>query len=109
MSSSPSTPPSLPFSTHTIGTIPEEVEERDDLDDIDEDEQKLYDINKQIKHTLTDLLNCDSTRNDSKFRAWVQSRLMDAEVELRQHRKRRVSVDKGIHGMVESIATSMEF
>lgn len=109
MSSSPGTPPSLPFSTHAIPTIPEEVEESEERDDAEDEEQKLYDINKQIKFTLTDLLNCDSTRSDSKFRAWVQSRLMDAEMELRRHRKRRVSVDRESHEMVESIATSMEF
>ena len=108
LSSSPASPPAFPFGTHAIPTIPEEVEESDEADDIEEEENKLYDINKQIKLTLTDLLNCDSTRTDSKFRGWVQTRLMDAEMELRRHRKRRVSSDRGGQGMVESIASSME-
>lgn len=84
------------------------MEDQEDVDDVEEEEQKLYDINRQIKYTLTDLLNCDATRHDSKFRAWVQSRLMDAEMELRRQRKRRVSIDRGSHEMVESIASSME-
>ncbi|KAF2237353.1 hypothetical protein EV356DRAFT_530080 [Viridothelium virens] len=108
LSSSPGSPSSFPFSTHAISTIPEEVEEQEGIDDAEEEERKLDDINKQIKFTLTDLLNYDSTRNDSKFRAWVQSRLMDAEMELRRHRKRRVSIDRGCQEMVESIANSME-
>ncbi|KAL9096514.1 MAG: hypothetical protein Q9165_001511 [Trypethelium subeluteriae] len=108
LSSSPGSPSSFPFGTHAIPTIPEEVEEQESIDDAEEEERKLDDINKQIKFTLTDLLNHDSTRNDSKFRAWVQSRLMDAEMELRRQRKRRVSIDRGCHEMVESIANSME-
>ncbi|KAI9678389.1 MAG: hypothetical protein M1822_008035 [Bathelium mastoideum] len=108
LSSSPSTPPHSTFYTHAIPTIPEEVEDQDETDDSEEEDQKLYDINRQIKYTLTDLLNCDSTRTDPKFRAWVQSRLMDAEMELRRQRKRRVSDDRGSQEMVESIANSME-
>jgi hypothetical protein len=108
--SSPSTSPNLngsPFGSRTISTIPEEVE-REDLVDIDE-EEKLHDISKQIKATLTDLLNSDASRNDGKFRVWVQSRLMDAEMELRRHRKRRMSADKGREDMVESIAGGLEY
>jgi hypothetical protein len=42
----------------------------------------------QIKQTLTDLLNCESVRNDNKYRLWVQTRLMDAEKELKESRVR---------------------
>ena len=55
------------------------------------DEQKLYDVNHDIKSTLTELLNCDAVKNDSKMRLWVQTRLMDAEQALKRQRKRRVS------------------
>ncbi|KAI9055860.1 hypothetical protein LZ554_000798 [Drepanopeziza brunnea f. sp. 'monogermtubi'] len=58
------------------------------LDAIDEDENKLKDVNMQIKQTLTDLLNCESVRNDNKYRLWVQTRLMDAEKELKGSRAR---------------------
>jgi hypothetical protein len=55
------------------------------------DEAILYQINQQIKTTLTDLLNCDSVKHDKALRAWVQDRLMDAEHELKKQRRRRSS------------------
>jgi len=55
------------------------------------DEEKLFDIHADIKSTLTDLLNCEAVRNDNKTRMWVQSRLMDAERELKRQRRRRTS------------------
>ena len=55
------------------------------------DERKLYDINYDIKSTLTELLNCEAVRHDGKMRLWVQTRLHDAEKELKRQRKRRVS------------------
>ncbi|KAH9845819.1 hypothetical protein Tdes44962_MAKER00029 [Teratosphaeria destructans] len=58
---------------------------------LSQDEVQLFDINYDIKSTLTDLLNCEAVKNDSKMRIWVQSRLMDAELELKRQRKRRVS------------------
>ena len=58
------------------------------LGEIEEDEQKLQDVNLQIKSTLTELLNCESVRSDDKYRAWIQTRLMDAEKELRGSRMR---------------------
>ncbi|KAI9836872.1 MAG: hypothetical protein M1819_001037 [Sarea resinae] len=60
------------------------VEEQDG-----EDDERLYDVNHQIKTVLTQLLNCDSVKHDNRFRNWVQSRLMDAEHELKQQRRRR--------------------
>jgi len=61
---------------------------------VNPDDAKLCEINHQIKATLTELLNTDSVKHDDKFRLWVQGRLMDAEQELRKHRRRRSSVDK---------------
>jgi hypothetical protein len=58
------------------------------------EEDTLHEINQQIKATLTELLNCDSVKHDKAFRAWVQARLMDAEIELKRYRKRRSSIDK---------------
>jgi hypothetical protein len=53
------------------------------------EEQRLADINESIKRALTELLNCEAVRNDSKFRMWVQHRLMETEKELRSRRRRR--------------------
>ena len=55
---------------------------------IEEEEEKLLNVNLQIKSTLTELLNCGSVRDDKRYRAWVQSRLMDAEKELKGSRSR---------------------
>lgn len=55
---------------------------------IQEDEWKLKNVNQQIKTTLTELLNCESVKSDRKYRMWVQSRLMDAEKELKDCRSR---------------------
>jgi hypothetical protein len=57
------------------------------------DEEHLLDINQQIKATLTELINREEVKNDKEFRAWVQVKLMKAEQELKQQRKRRSSVD----------------
>ncbi|KAK5124386.1 hypothetical protein LTR85_001603 [Meristemomyces frigidus] len=59
--------------------------------EVSQDETKLYDINADIKSTLTDLLNCEAIRKDHKMRLWVATRLMDAEQELKRQRKRRRS------------------
>lgn len=56
------------------------------------DEANLYEINHKIKALLTELLNCDSVKQDKMYRAWVQARLMDAEHELKRQRRRRSSV-----------------
>ena len=55
------------------------------------EEAKLCDVNEGIKRTLTELLNCEATRGEDnrQFRAWVQTRLMEAERELRRGRRRR--------------------
>ncbi|KUJ18301.1 uncharacterized protein LY89DRAFT_684224 [Mollisia scopiformis] len=58
------------------------------IGEIEEDEMKLKDVNLQIKSTLTELLNCESVRSDDRYRTWVQTRLMDAERELKVSRTR---------------------
>jgi len=58
------------------------------MEEIQEDETKLKHVNQQIKSTLTELLNCDSVRADRRYRMWVQTRLMDAEKELKGSRSR---------------------
>jgi len=70
------------------------------IGEIVEDEMKLKSVNQQIKSTLTELLNCESVRGDRRYRMWVQTRLMDAEKELKGSRsrscdRRRMSEDMG--------------
>lgn len=57
------------------------------------EEEHLFDINQQIKATLTELINCEDVKHDKKFRTWVQAKLMEAEHELKRQRKRKSSVD----------------
>jgi hypothetical protein len=56
-----------------------------------EDTHKLAELNQEIKATLTELLNTDSIRSDEKSRVWIQSRLMAAEHQIRNQRRRRSS------------------
>lgn len=49
-----------------------------------------YNINHNIKSTLTDLLNFAVVRNDATMRQEIQSRLMEAERELKRQRRRKV-------------------
>lgn len=65
------------------------------------EDTKLYDVNKQVKAVLTELLNTDGVKHDERFRMWVQGRLMETEMEMRRQRRRRNSVDKEV---LESIA-----
>jgi len=58
------------------------------LGEIQQDELKLKDVNQQIKSTLTELLNCESVRGDRRYRMWIQTRLMDAEKELKKTRSK---------------------
>jgi hypothetical protein len=58
------------------------------IGEIELDESKLKMVNHQIKTTLTELLNCESVRSDRRYRMWVQTRLMDAERELKRDRTR---------------------
>ncbi|KAJ3472168.1 hypothetical protein NLG97_g11226 [Lecanicillium saksenae] len=58
---------------------------------ISAEEQRLYDVNESIKRALTEMLNCDIVRADASMRMWTQTRLMEAEKELRSGRRRRSS------------------
>ncbi|KJX96247.1 hypothetical protein TI39_contig687g00001 [Zymoseptoria brevis] len=51
----------------------------------------LMDLTHALKSTLTDLLNCEAVKADAEWRSWCQARLMDAELELKRQRRRRVS------------------
>jgi hypothetical protein len=80
-------------------SLPTMTDESGRMDEIEEDETKLKMVNQQIKTTLTELLNCESVRGDRRYRMWVQTRLMDAERELkRDHTRsceRRLSLGGG--------------
>jgi len=80
-------PPPATSSRRRRSSLPSVVDERL-LGAIEEDESKLTDVNMQIKTTLTELLNCENVRSDRRYRMWVQTRLMDAEMELKQSRSR---------------------
>jgi len=73
------------------------------------DAHKLIEINKEIKATLTELLNTDSVRADEKYRQWVQSRLMDAEQQIRRQRRRRSSGSLEDREFASSIAEHLEY
>ncbi|TGO55421.1 hypothetical protein BCON_0092g00040 [Botryotinia convoluta] len=87
-----SLPPSFGHTQHfyreeRINSLPAIVDETV-VEVIEEDEQKLKDVNQQIKTALTDLLNCESVKGDIRYRKWVQTRLMDTERELKERRTR---------------------
>lgn len=52
----------------------------------------LYSTNHNLKSSLTDLLNCKAVRENDQMRAWVQTRLMEAERELKRQRRKKLSV-----------------
>jgi len=83
----PTSRPQRPAMTTRRSSLPTVIDESV-LGEIEEDEMKLKDVNLQIKSTLTELLNCESVRSDSRYRTWVQTRLMDAERELKISRTR---------------------
>lgn len=58
------------------------------------DETALFEVNQQIKATLTELLNCQDVKSDQDFRSWVQERLMEAEQEIRRQRRRKSSAER---------------
>jgi hypothetical protein len=92
----PSTRPELP---KRRSSLPSTLSASPRLSEIEEEELKLLNVNQQIKATLTELLNCESVRKDRRYRMWIQTRLMDAERELKDSRSlsrnRRRSVDVG--------------
>ena len=56
------------------------------LREAEDGENKLISVIEQITCTLTDLLNSEGVKDDSRYRMWVQTRLMNAEKELRGFR-----------------------
>ncbi|KAL7796125.1 hypothetical protein V8C37DRAFT_22320 [Trichoderma ceciliae] len=67
------------------------IVDEDTIYQISAEEQRLFDVNEGIKRALTELLNCDTVRNDITTRMWAQARLMETEKELRSGRRRRSS------------------
>ena len=88
----PSSRPPMSTRRSSLPTIMDESM----MGEIEQHETKLKMVNQQIKSTLTELLNCESVRSDRRYRMWVQTRLMDAERELKRDRtrscERRVSL-----------------
>lgn len=102
MSRSSPTPPltALPrssrfSSTPAITPIPED-EPLQTLNDYGfpdlANDHKALEASNDLKSCLMELLNSDAVRSDSKMRAWVQTRLMDAELELKRQRRRKRSL-----------------
>lgn len=60
---------------------------------------KLYECTREIRCTLTELLNCDSVKHDERFRTWVQEKLMDAEHDIKGQRRRRSSLVNNADGL----------
>ncbi|KAH8599283.1 hypothetical protein B0O99DRAFT_613462 [Bisporella sp. PMI_857] len=92
--------PSRPKIVKRRFSLPD-IMEQSIVDEVALEELKLKNVNQQIKGTLTELLNCQSVRKDDRYRKWVQTRLMDAERELKGTRsrsgdQRRMSVELGM-------------
>lgn len=51
------------------------------------DSNVFYNMNHNLKSSLTELLNSKAVREDHKMRSWAQTRLMEAERELRRQRR----------------------
>jgi hypothetical protein len=73
-----------------------------------EDAHKLFLVNKDIKATLTELLNTESVRSDDKYRQWIQERLMEAEQQIRRQRRRRSSGSTSDREFASSIAEHLD-
>lgn len=72
--------PLSPISSHPLPPFAENDKSEED---------RLFDINRQIKATLTELLNHPDVRQDPRFASWVKERLMDVAHERRELRKLR--------------------
>jgi len=82
-------PNGIPWGSLGGGRELETVPDETTLAELASQEAKLCHVNEGIKRTLTELLNCETVRDDRAFRTWVQCRLMDTERELRSGRRRR--------------------
>ena len=71
----------------SVACIPEEPLN----EELQADQDKLFAVNRRIKATLTDLLNCESVKQDSRMRSWVQTRLMDSQHEHNDQRRKHIS------------------
>ncbi|KAH8911649.1 hypothetical protein BR93DRAFT_962886 [Coniochaeta sp. PMI_546] len=80
---------SRPASCVAATTSLETVIDESTIAELATEEVRLCHVNECIKRVLTELLNCDSVRDDRAMRTWVQCRLMDTEKELRTGRRRR--------------------
>jgi hypothetical protein len=56
-------------------------------EEIEDVENKMINLNEQIKCTLTNLLNSEGVKGDRRSRMWIQTRLMSVEKELRGFRR----------------------
>jgi hypothetical protein len=52
------------------------------LEEVEGSRLKWDDLNKEIKCTLTNLLNCDGVKRDRTVRMWALASLMDTEKKL---------------------------
>jgi hypothetical protein len=68
-----------------------DVIDEDILGEIGDCERELDNVNRQIKCTLMDLLNCKGVKENRRYRMWVQDRLMVAERELSVSRSQKRS------------------
>jgi hypothetical protein len=57
-------------------------------EDAQTSEELMGGLTRQIKATLTSLLNEPSVKKDKEMRGWVQARLMEVEKEMRKSRRR---------------------
>lgn len=64
----------------------------EDLSSRLQDDKDGLEHSNDLKSRLTELLNSEAVRSNSKMRAWVQMRLMDAELELKRQRRRKRSL-----------------
>ena len=90
LATSPPVRPTLRQRRSSLPDLPSESS----MEEIMKEQDRLKDVNQQIKLTLTELLNCDGVRGNKGYRMWIQTRLMDVEKELKHERcrERRGSV-----------------
>jgi hypothetical protein len=103
---SPGYSSTYPSPTEPIVTQPGTAHRPSIADTIDA--HKQCELNQEIKATLTELLNTESIRSDEKSRAWIQSRLMAAEHQIRDQRRRRSSGSNHDREFASSIAEHMD-
>lgn len=103
---SPGYSSTYPMPTVPIATQPGTAHRHSIVDT--EDVDKLSELNQEIKATLTELLNTESVRSDEKSRVWIQSRLMAAEHQIRNQRRRRSSSTDHDREFASSIAEHMD-